>query len=510
MNLITIYAAEASLKEVLQNNAIAYTTQLFVEDKPPAKLIEEVTAAQSDKQIDLHYIKTILVTADTKSGNLNGDWFLPDYTWAARNTPQHKPFNNNHDHRQIIGHITDNYVINDNGDVITEMEDRFHIVTSAVIYKYYREKDLAERSAELIEEILAGKKFVSMEAIFSDFDYMLEQADGSFGIVHRNEESAYLTKHLRCYGGKGEYEGKQLQRAIKDLVFSGKGLVDVPANPESVILETTAKSVFIPTVFTSNSSNGNILTTGSTNSKNSVYTSNEWKVPQHPIAWNGQTWTVQTSTSYKHIGNEMETIEILQKELAAARAEVKEANAKLAEGNVEAVKSQNSALAGKVEGLEKVVADLNTKVAELTTNLEAAKKEAKDEKEAKAALETSVASLTEKNATLESEKVTATRVAQLVEAGKTSEEAAAFAKKLAKADDETFAAFIETLAAWPPKKDEKKDEKKKEEAKADLSVLEVKEEKSADLGVATAAVDDLKSLDDAIAMLVTPYLKKKR
>ena len=44
-------------------------------------------------------------------------------------------------------------------------------------------------------------------------------------IVARNDESAFLTKHLRAYGGTGEYEGYKIGRSLRDISFSGKGLV---------------------------------------------------------------------------------------------------------------------------------------------------------------------------------------------------------------------------------------------------------------------------------------------
>jgi chromosome segregation ATPase len=68
--------------------------------------------------------------------------------------------------------------------------------------------------------------------------------------VARDEASAFLTKHLRSYGGTGEYEGHKIGRLLRNVSFSGKGLVNNPANPRSVILtesnpftRTEAKSI---------------------------------------------------------------------------------------------------------------------------------------------------------------------------------------------------------------------------------------------------------------------------
>ena len=76
-----------------------------------------------------------------------------------------------------------------------------------------------------------------MECLFPDFDYALANENGETKIVKRDEESAFLTKHLRSYGGDGKYEDYKVGRLLRNLSFSGKGLVSKPANPRSVILE---------------------------------------------------------------------------------------------------------------------------------------------------------------------------------------------------------------------------------------------------------------------------------
>ena len=75
-----------------------------------------------------------------------------------------------------------------------------------------------------------------MEALFTDFDYAVVTPDGKHKTVARNEESAFLTKHLKSYGGTGQYEQYKVGRLLKNITFSGKGLVRRPANPESVFI----------------------------------------------------------------------------------------------------------------------------------------------------------------------------------------------------------------------------------------------------------------------------------
>ena len=187
-------------------------------------------------QIDLYYINTVLVST---GWNKNDDVFAAEEAWAARDTPVDKQFNYMHDESDIIGHITGSTVVDENGTKI-ETEDppeKFDIITSAVLYKSWSDPELRERMSQIVSEIEEGKWAVSMECLFSDFDYSVVSPDGEMKVVARNDESAFLTKHLRVYGGKGVYEGYKVGRLLRNIAFSGKGLVNKPANPRSIILQ---------------------------------------------------------------------------------------------------------------------------------------------------------------------------------------------------------------------------------------------------------------------------------
>jgi hypothetical protein len=116
------------------------------------------------------------------------------------------------------------------------LPERMDLVTSAVIYKTWSDPDQSSRVNSLISKIDEGNLAVSMECVFSNFDYAIIEPDGSQKVIARDENSAFLTKHLRAYGGTGSYEGYKVGRLLRDLYFSGKGLVDKPANPRSIIL----------------------------------------------------------------------------------------------------------------------------------------------------------------------------------------------------------------------------------------------------------------------------------
>ena len=204
---------DSGLAELIQtNNSVAYSS--LAAPFAPTKSDEELArlellnaqARSNPDQFDLYYLNSILVST---GWNKNDDVFNATETWAARKTPEDKQFNYMHDENDIIGHITGNCVLGADGKVIADSQaapEEFSIVTSAVIYKSWSDPEKRERIDKLIAEIEHGQWFVSMECLFKGFDYAVVSPDGGHNIVTRNESSAFLTKHLKAYGGEGQYE----------------------------------------------------------------------------------------------------------------------------------------------------------------------------------------------------------------------------------------------------------------------------------------------------------------
>lgn len=185
----------------------------------------------------LHPMHSILASV---GWNRNDDVFTPEEVWAARKSPEDKPFNYQHDEKDIIGHIVGQYALDADLNLIDDeiaaedLPEKFHLAIASVLYKKWDDEDLQERMEGILEEIAKGKWFVSMECHFTNFAYALDGPTGKH-IVPRNKETAFLTKYLRAYGGKGVYEGHKVGRVLGNLSFSAVGLVKKPANPESVI-----------------------------------------------------------------------------------------------------------------------------------------------------------------------------------------------------------------------------------------------------------------------------------
>ena len=446
--MIKIYAKEIEdgISEMVQANAsIAYACPLSIADptedeksRIEASLKSEASSNKGQK--DLYYLDSVLVTT---CWNRNDDVFNKSEVWAARSTPEDKPFNIEHDEHDIIGHITGNWIINNSGDVLSqdtaeeELPDTYHIVTSSVMYKHWTDPKLIARTKDLIEQIEAGKKFVSMECLFTDFDYALASDSGQMRTLGRNEESAFLTKHLRAYGGTGVYQGFKIGRMLKNIAFCGHGLVNKPANPSSIIFDK-----YNP--FVAPTEGSLAIFESSQAAQQSVLSKEETEMADNLDFYKNQVSELKASVN---------TLSEEKKELEAQLTEAgaKEYDAKIAELQV--------TIAEKDETIEAKVTEseaLATELTETKTKLEEAEAKVVEVEQAKAELDAQLAQI-------EAEKVRASRISQLVEAGLETEEAEAAVEKFAELSDDQFEA-IALMVAPKDKKDKKEDAVKKEEA----------------------------------------------
>jgi hypothetical protein len=202
-------------------------------------------AFPEEKQGDLQYIRSILVSAGT---NKNGAHFLPSEMMKAHNTVVHKAIDIEHEEDKVIGHIYDCAFLFKDGTpfdpkkVIVEYQEAsqdpdsldIDIAVAGVVHKM--------RFPELSDEISGGDWKVSMECFFRDFDILVGNQ-----IISRQEAQALGYNPEALIGGfvkvvVGSTElGKHFaSRVLRDITFSGMGIVKNPANPHSIILETAA------------------------------------------------------------------------------------------------------------------------------------------------------------------------------------------------------------------------------------------------------------------------------
>jgi hypothetical protein len=212
-----------------------------------------------EAQPDLLYMRSVLVSTGS---NKNDDVFLPEEMWDARFSPTLKFVNWEHNSgreatadelaanpnrvvigNQIIGVMYNSFVTDENGVIINEekaeasdfeIPERFDIVDEAVIYKGVYPKVAARIEVGAAK----GNLFVSMEAYFGNYDYLVGNK-----VVARNEQTAFLENKLRANGGDGTFGADRVRRVLRKIVFGGKGIVERPANEPSVIKSVTHKPI---------------------------------------------------------------------------------------------------------------------------------------------------------------------------------------------------------------------------------------------------------------------------
>ena len=465
-----IYAQEIQdgLEQIItENNTIAYCSDIICQDdtlniseesvatdKAVAKSFFELheSKAENKDQIDLYYLSSVLVSS---GWNKNDDVFDAKEMWEARSTPEDKQFNYMHNEKDIIGHITGNYVTDFSGN---KLDDKlsweeagspkdFNIVSTGVLYKSWSDMDLRERMNNIIEEIEEGKWFVSMECMFPNFDYALRSSEGQTKIVAREEASAFLTKHLRAYGGTGKYEGYTVGRLLRNISFSGKGLVSKPANPRSVILND--------------------------NQSFSEFESE-----------------LVTVSSIKE--NNMS--DVLQKQLDDVKAELSEARAanetmkqEMEAQKSEAIESQLKTFEAEITAKDEAIAEVQAKADEALARVAELEESLSTSEAAKEEAIAKVAEI-EKAAALEK------RVATLTEAGIEGEELDEAIAKFEGLDDETFDFVVAKMKRNAiMKKEDKKEEEDKEEARKKIAAEEVLEE---EVEEAEASVEVLEEVEE--------------
>jgi hypothetical protein len=431
---IKIYQHEINdgIGDLVKSTAsVAYCSEATFQRDIPEEIVAKAIAENKD-QIDLYYLESVLVSC---GWNKNDDVFLAEATWAARNTPEDKQFNFMHDENDIIGHITGSYVLTKDGKAVAddaEMPTDFDIITQAVLYNSWTGDENRERMEKIISEIEEGKWYVSMECLFAGFDYALTNPNGEHKLLARDEESAFLTKHLRAYGGSGEYDGYKLGRALKNISFSGKGLVSKPANPRSVILKSVAFNL---------DDNSNL-----------------------------------------NIGELNMSDNLLEKQLAEVQTQLSEAKAENEAIKAQIEEAKDKEFASKIEAFEGTIQEKDASIAELEESIKSTQARVAELEDALAKSQEELTSAKEHMEEMKKKEKMQKRMAALVEAGFEQEDVEATLAAFDALDDEAFDTVVamygkkkekakkddEAEAGMPPELKEALEKKKKEkEAKAD-------------------------------------------
>lgn len=340
---IKVYPAEINDKLNLTNSvSFASVIEKNVTDLSRLEKFQRTVASANPNQVDLFYRYAILASI---GWNGNDDVFLKEELWKARATPVDKQLNFMHSDDYIIGHMTEAIAFDKEGNVVEESESIFDIGVGFVLYKALANEERREKVAEIISEIDEGKWFVSMECRFPDFDYAVIDSKGNHKIVQRTEASAFLTKHLRAYGGTGEYQEYKIGRVLKDLFFSGIGIVDNPANKRSIIFDTSDVKSF--------SSQGSIIIRESSQMEEEV------KQLKAELAKANEKLADVEKTKAEVVNKQIEALNKQVAELTETAESAKKACSEK-DAEMDKMKKDKEACASEIETLKKTVADLKT------------------------------------------------------------------------------------------------------------------------------------------------------
>lgn len=488
---------DLGIEDLVKANFVSFASSITQSVEKTDEVKEFIQSIASEKQPDLMYRNAILAST---GWNKNDDVFDPIEMLKAKNTPVDKQVNFMHNEMDIIGHMTNAFILNtsedknffcptcysnilgytrsspsiakcNNGheinlDLCIEAGNTFDIGVGFVLYKEWSSAERKALISNILEQIDSGKWFVSMECRFPGFDYALIDSKGNHSVVKRDAKSAFLSKYLRIYGGPGEYQGRRIGRILRDFHFSGKGIVDNPANERSIIFGEK------PENFTSTA----ILNIGETD--------------------------MNLEDKVKELTSKVESYEAQIANLTNSNksiAELKDSNAK----ELEQSKAEYKTLQDRLTEVEKVLA---SKVDNLS--------KAEDENsKLKVKLDETEAKVKELNDSI----VKAKRIGELTLAGLSVEDAEKTFAKWSALSDEQFADIV-TLHKQTAKKVEEK-EKSKEDKKEDKTEMakcgeadfsKAEPEKTvASVKLDSETKNDISALSEAL-MNVLPFASKAK
>ena len=224
--------------------ALEADIKLVDETEELMKAAASVVEFPENKTPDLLFFSGIFITS---GANLNKAYFLPTELVKAAPSIDHKALDIEHAEDDIVGHIYSSKFINKAGvelnlkDLASMNTNQLNamdveVVIAGILYK--------SRFPEIAKEVVGGKWKLSMETYFQSYDIKIGNV-----IMSRKEAEALgiaaedtLGKMAKVLEKGKEIAEGQVLRVLRDLLFSGCGLVKNPANPRSIILETAKKA----------------------------------------------------------------------------------------------------------------------------------------------------------------------------------------------------------------------------------------------------------------------------
>ena len=204
-----------------------------------------------DAQFDLLFFKAVYLTS---GANLNYTYFDKGELVKSIDTVSNKAMDIEHEEQGIVGHIyaASFYEAGNAEPIEVNKLDSYSgevdVVIAGVVYR--------DRFQELASEIAKGEWYVSMETYYESFDVKVGDVLLDFktatdlGVVDLIGSEVTLKKSDETVAVG------TANKLIRNLHFSGGGFVKEPANPTSVILDTSGSNTIELSVVSSKDKKG--------------------------------------------------------------------------------------------------------------------------------------------------------------------------------------------------------------------------------------------------------------
>ena len=254
---MNIYESEKHIERLIENNKATCDSKIILDSSVNVdKMLSEASvnpctesckAAIEKTTDDVMPFSSLLVT---DLWNRNDDVFTTREIVQSYSTAKYKPINWMHRGSEDRDNETIGVMINSDlltgtiADLHPLTEDvgeellqdqttgNIHIKQDGLIWSAY----FPSYAASIQRGIENKDLYVSMECFFDDFGYALRKDENSEEtlFLERNPSNSYMSDKLQAYGGSGKirYNGREYQigRWLREIVFSGQGIVDDPAN----------------------------------------------------------------------------------------------------------------------------------------------------------------------------------------------------------------------------------------------------------------------------------------
>jgi len=222
---------------------------------------------EEERQPDLTYFTSIFVSSGV---NLNRAFFLPSEVVMASHSIPTKAVDIEHKEDQVIGHIYKHTFLDSEykecpydtlASMPTDQLDGtpIHVEIASVVYK--------DRFPEISKQIEDKKWKVSMEAYYKDFDIkvgdlLFSKNEAKALGLDVDQDATFFNTIVKVVEQGAVLVEDYPAKVLRGIHFSGVGIVENPANPPSVILETSSdtKTIIFDKEKISRNTNNNVTT----------------------------------------------------------------------------------------------------------------------------------------------------------------------------------------------------------------------------------------------------------